>query len=337
VKEASSSAYIMNHTLSIIHLQLLITFFNYYSMKSLLTIILISFSISGNSIASGIVPESIQSQKLAEYLASKPEYAKTKEAMIRFRANKTPAVGIAVHRAANEFAPENTLSAMQIALDLEVDFIEMDVRQTKDGISVLLHDGNLNRTTNGKGPVNELNFKDVRALSAGSWFDPFFAPEKVPSLEEACNLLSVHNEKNKHKTYFYVDCKEINAKVLIDYLSQYKLLEGSVFYVNEIEQINQIRTLAPKAKMMPGLGNAMDLDRMIVSYHPYALDTNWNEVSKGLIKRAHAKGVKIFSDGFGKDMTPDSYVNAIKAGIDVISTNKISVICQAAEKLHFPN
>jgi glycerophosphoryl diester phosphodiesterase len=302
-------------------------------MKSLLTMILISFSLAGNTNASGIVPESNQQQKLADYLTTKPEYAKTKEAMAHFRAKKTPVVGIAVHRAANEFAPENTLSAMQIALDLEVDFIEMDVRQTKDGISVLLHDGNLNRTTNGKGPINEMNFNDVRALSAGSWFNPFFATEKVPTLEEACKLLSDHNNKNKHKTFFYVDCKEINAKVLIDYLSQYKLLEGSVFYVNEIVQINQIRTLAPMAKMMPGLGSAKDLDKMIESYHPYALDTNWKELSKELIDKAHAKGVHIFSDGFGNDMTPDSYVKAIKAGIDVISTNKISVICEAAEKL----
>jgi glycerophosphoryl diester phosphodiesterase len=302
-------------------------------MKSFLTLILISISLIGNLPASGSYPESKPAQNLANYLASKPEYAKTKEAMTRFRAAKTPAVGIAVHRAANEFAPENTLSAMQVALDLEVDYIEMDIRQTKDGISVLLHDGNLNRTTNGKGPINEMNFKDVRSLSAGSWFDPFYAREKVPTLEEACILLSDHNKMNNHKTYFYVDCKEINAKVLIDYLSKYKLLEGSVFYVNNREQIQQVRALAPKAKMMPGLGSAKDLDKMAETYHPYALDTNWKELSKELIDKAHAKGIKIFSDGFGNNQTPDSYVQAIKAGIDVISTNKISVICEASEKI----
>ncbi|MEI6276161.1 MAG: glycerophosphodiester phosphodiesterase family protein [Prolixibacteraceae bacterium] len=302
-------------------------------MKSILTIILILFSLAGNSFTSGSVTEAKQPRKLTDYLASKPEYAKTKHAMARFRANKIPAVGIAVHRAANEFAPENTLSAMQIALDLEADYIEMDVRQTRDGISVLLHDGTLNRTTTGKGPVNELNFKEARELSAGSWFDSFFKEEKVPTLEEACRLLADHNEKNKHKTYFYVDCKEINAKVLIDNLSQYNLLEGSVFYINDLRQINQIRSLASGAKILPGLDSAKDLDRMIDTYHPYALDANWNELSRELIDKAHQKGVKIFSDGFGKNESPDSYYQAIKAGIDVISTNKISVICEAAEKI----
>ena len=225
---------------------------------------------------------------------------------------------------------------MQIALDLEVDYIEMDVRQTLDGQSILLHDGNLDRTTNGKGPVNKMNFKDLRALSAGSWFDPFFASEKVPMLEEACSLVADHNKNNRHKTYFYVDCKEINAKVLIDILNKYNLLDESVFYLNSIEQIGQIRALAPQAKMMPGLGRAKDLDRMVDMYHPFALDANWNELSKELIEKAHARGVKIFSDGFGNDMNADSYIKAIQAGIDVISTNKISIICEAAAKYNKP-
>jgi glycerophosphoryl diester phosphodiesterase len=309
---------------------------NYYYMKNLLAMLIYFCFLVGSVSISAQNSASTPSSKLADYLASKPEYKTTKAAMIRFRAAKSPVVGIAVHRAANEFAPENTLSAMQIALDLEVDYIEMDVRQTLDGQSILLHDGNLDRTTNGKGPVNKMNFKDLRELSAGSWFDPFFVSEKVPTLEEACSLLADHNKKNRHKTYFYVDCKEINAKVLIDNLNKYNLLDGSVFYLNSTEQIGQIRALAPQARMMPGLGNAKNLDHMIDTYHPYALDANWKELSKELIDRAHAKGVKIFSDGFGENQNSDSYIQAIKAGIDVISTNKVSVICEAAAKCNRP-
>jgi glycerophosphoryl diester phosphodiesterase len=300
-------------------------------MKNILTIILITVFLAGSSICSGSCPEPKLPQKLADYLASKPEYAKTKAEMKLFRAKKKPVVGVATHRAANEFAPENTLAAMLIALDLEVDYIEMDVRQTKDGKSVILHDGNLNRTTSGKGPLKELNFDEVRLLSAGSWFDPFFVSEKIPSLEESCKLLSDHNKESKHKTFFYVDCKDINVQILIDALNKFDLLEGSVFYVNE-RQIGQIRAVAPKARFLPGLDGPKDLDRMIDTYQPYALDTNWEDLSKELIDKAHAKGVMIFSDGFGKNQNADSYARAIKEGIDVISTNKVSVICEAASK-----
>jgi len=302
-------------------------------MKSLLTMIVFSIIFTGSSSVFGGIPESKQIQRLADYLSAKPEYAITKAGTTAFRATKTPVVGVAVHRAANEFAPENTLSAMQIALDLDVDYIEIDVRQTKDGRSVILHDGNLNRTTNGKGPLRDLNFDEVRKLSAGSWFDPFFTDEKIPTLEESCQLLSVHNEKSKHKTYFYVDCKDINAKVLIDLLAKNNLLAGSVFYINEEKQIVQIRNLAPNAKILPGLGSCKDLDRIMETLHPYALDVEWKDLSKGMIDKAHAKGVKIFSDGFGENMNIESYRNAIRAGIDVISTNKVSVICEAAKMI----
>ena len=295
--------------------------------------ILFSAFIAGGNAALGSRPQSDVDQRLADYLASKPEYAKTKAEMATFHTSKIPAVGIAVHRAANEFAPENTLSAMQIALDLEVDYIEMDVRQTRDGRSILLHDGNLDRTTSGKGPVHSMYFEKVRTLSAGSWFNPFFASEKIPTLEEACQLLADHNAKSSHKTYFYVDCKEINAKVLIDDLTKFGLLDESVFYINEELQITQIRSLAPNAKILPGLDIRKDLDKIIDAIHPYALDTNWKDLSKELIDKAHRRGVKIFSDGFGENMNVESYVKAIKSGIDVISTNKVSVICEAVNSL----
>lgn len=288
--------------------------------------------LSGNYLVSGSNSESKVGTKLAEYLASKPEYAKAKAGMVAFRKTAKPVVGVALHRAANEFAPENTLPAMQIALDLEVDFIEIDVRQTKDGKSVILHDGSLNRTTNGKGPLKEMNFDEVRALSAGAWFDPFFASTQIPTLEESCQLLEGHNKRSKHKTYFYVDCKDINAKILIETLTKYDLLTESVFYVNDEKQIEQIRLLAQNAKILPGLGDVKDLDRIIETIHPYALDADWKELSKEMIDKAHAKGVKIFSDGFGNNMKAESYLKAIKDGIDVISTNKISVICEAADR-----
>lgn len=300
-------------------------------MKSLLTIIAFSLLLTGSSSVFGEKYESALPQKLSDYLASKPEYAKTVAGMRAFRAAKSPVVGVAMHRAANEFAPENTLAAMQIALDLEVDFIEIDVRQTKDGRSLILHDGNLDRTTNGKGPLRGITFDEARALSAGAWFDPFYSAEKIPTLEESCRLVSDHNKKGGYPTYFYIDCKDINVRVLIDTLTRYLLLDGSVFYANEM-QIGQIRSLAPHAKMLPGLSGQNDLDSMIDTYHPYALDANWKELSKRLIDKAHAKGVKIFSDGFGENQTVDSYVTAIKAGIDVISTNKISVIYEAVER-----
>ncbi len=302
----------------------------HYCMKEFSTIMTIAILLVGSLLASAVPPESEKARRLHNYLANNPEYAKTLTGMKTLRTTRRPVVGIATHRAANEFAPENTLAAMQIALDLEADFIEIDIRQTRDGRSLILHDVNLDRTTTGKGPVKAISFDEARKLSAGRWFDPFFAEEKIPTLEASCRLISDHNKNGGHPAYFYIDCKDINVRVLIDTLTEYNLLEGSVFYVNE-QQIGQIRQLAPQARLLPGLNDPKDLDRLIDTCHPYALDVNWNDLSKELTDKAHAKGVKIFSDGFGGYQTVESYVKAIKAGIDVISTNKVSVICEAAQ------
>ena len=62
--------------------------------------------------------------------------------------------------------------------------IELDVHLTRDGVAVVIHDETLERTTSGQGPVNRRTYREIRALEAGSWFDPVFRGERVPSLEE---------------------------------------------------------------------------------------------------------------------------------------------------------
>jgi hypothetical protein len=74
-------------------------------MKRLLTMIICSLFLAGSSFVSGRSSEYKLPQKLADYLASKPEYVKTKAEMMKFRSTKVPVIGVAVHRAANEFAP----------------------------------------------------------------------------------------------------------------------------------------------------------------------------------------------------------------------------------------
>lgn len=91
---------------------------------------------------------------------------------------------IAGHRGDRSVAPENTLPALQGALDSTLDFVETDVQLTADGVPVLIHDETVDRTTNGTGAVADLTFSQLRALDAGSWYGPRFAGVVVPSLDE---------------------------------------------------------------------------------------------------------------------------------------------------------
>jgi glycerophosphoryl diester phosphodiesterase len=97
---------------------------------------------------------------------------------------------IAGHRGDRSVAPENTLPALQAALDSTMAFVETDIQLTSDGVPVLIHDDTVDRTTDGTGPVADLTFAQLRALDAGSWFSRDFAGVTVPSLDEFIVLLA---------------------------------------------------------------------------------------------------------------------------------------------------
>jgi glycerophosphoryl diester phosphodiesterase len=86
------------------------------------------------------------------------------------------------HRGAAGHVPENTLLSIQRAIDLGVDLVEVDIRRTRDGELVLLHDKRVNRTTNGSGCIGDLSFEEARRLDAG-------LGQAIPSLREALELV----------------------------------------------------------------------------------------------------------------------------------------------------
>lgn len=96
------------------------------------------------------------------------------------------------HRGASGYAPENTLAAFRLALELGTDAVELDLRPTRDAQLVVLHDDTLERTTNGRGRLAERTLAEVKRLDAGSWFAPRFRDERVPHLAEVLELVRGH-------------------------------------------------------------------------------------------------------------------------------------------------
>ena len=96
---------------------------------------------------------------------------------------------IIAHRGDLSRAPENTLPAFQRAMEAGADGVELDVRLTRDGQLVVFHDRNLDRTSNGTGPVNHSSLSEIRSLDVGSWFAPEFKGETAPTLDEVFESL----------------------------------------------------------------------------------------------------------------------------------------------------
>jgi len=120
-------------------------------------------------------------------------------------AAQSPRKILVAHRGASAYAPEHTLAAYRLALEQGADFVEQDLQISKDGVLVCLHDLTLERTTNVEevfpdrsvaGPkgrrtwnVSDFTLQELKRLDAGSWFDAKFAGERIPTFQEAIDLV----------------------------------------------------------------------------------------------------------------------------------------------------
>lgn len=93
-------------------------------------------------------------------------------------------IGITAHRGSSRSAPENTMAAIEAAVEELADYAEIDVQESKDGYLVLCHDTSLKRVAGLQKNVSSLNFEELKELDVGSWFSPEFAGERIPRLEE---------------------------------------------------------------------------------------------------------------------------------------------------------
>ncbi len=87
------------------------------------------------------------------------------------------------HRGASSLAPENTLSAFRLAVELGADGIELDAKLSADGVVVVHHDQTLDRTTDGSGLVRDRTWSELQQLDAGSKYAGIFRGEQIPTLE----------------------------------------------------------------------------------------------------------------------------------------------------------
>jgi glycerophosphoryl diester phosphodiesterase len=114
---------------------------------------------------------------------------------------------VTAHRGFSGQAPENTLASFRAAIDAGSDMIELDVHLTRDHEVVVIHDDTLERTTTGKGNVADKTLSELMALDAGSWFDPRFSGERIPTLAEVLTLargrILVNIELKKGKNFPY--------------------------------------------------------------------------------------------------------------------------------------
>lgn len=147
------------------------------------------------------------------------------------------------HRGAAGLAPENTLASIQLAIELGVDRIEIDVQQTKDNKIIVLHDRTLRRTTTGSGFVKNLTYEQIQQFSAGYKFNKFYIHEKVPTLEQVIDLIDGKVElliETKYSYMYYPNIERhliniIKGKEAKDWCKVISFNDRALFRIHKID------------------------------------------------------------------------------------------------------
>lgn len=244
-------------------------------------------------------------------------------------ADRTPAATrIVAHRGLLTHAPENTLANFDACLSLHLD-IELDVRRTRDGQLVVLHDDTVDRTTTGKGKVSALSLREVQALDAGAWFDPAFAGERVPTLDAVFARVAAV----KSGALLAIDLKDPDTEADVVKLAvRHGVLRQLVFIGRAIESKAVRDTLkaadagAACAVLCP---SADKLPEALADGSASWVYVRWMPTA-GEVSKAHAAGRKVFL--VGPEVAGHNVANwhaARAAGVDAILTDH-PLECRAA-------
>ena len=204
-------------------------------------------------------------------------------------------VAVIAHRGGRSTTPENTLAAFRNAINLGADYVEIDVRTTKDGHLVIMHDRTVDRTTNGKGNVKDLTLAEIRSLDAGFKFSPSFSGEKIPTFEETLQLC-------KGKINIYLDDKDARVEQMLAALRKYRMMRQVVIY-NGTDGLLEWKKQAPSIPVMPTLPDEYRKLGQISSYLKIlpaeVLDGNINEWTSDLVHDAQSNSTKVYVDNLG--------------------------------------
>lgn len=209
------------------------------------------------------------------------------------------------HRGAAGHAPENTLAAIRKGIALGVDFVEIDVRRTADGVLVVLHDGTVNRTTNGKGRVDRLCLRDIEKLNAGSG-------EHIPTLDEVLRVA-----RGEAGLMLELKVKGV-APQTVEVVREAGFRDPVIYASFLHDELKQVRTVDPGASLMVLFGS---LSRISVphamKYGPY-VGLRHDKATRPLVDAFHRADLLVFV--YTAD-APSDIQHALSLDVDGIISN----------------
>lgn len=226
---------------------------------------------------------------------------------------------VVCHRGACRTAPENTIAAGHIARQQGADIVELDVRQSRDGILYVLHDTTVDRTTDGKGLIAELHSTEIDRLDAGLWFGPEFAGEPVPQLDEFFETL-------KDELGFYVEVKQADAKTVAATIQKAGISENCFTYSEIGEMRKALQGTAPWLKQMVNYRDVSNISEVNPVHHAQIIEFNASDVTPDALEQAQAAHLEIMI--YTNQPDEDAFRLALTHKVDYINLDHPELFTQ---------
>ena len=227
------------------------------------------------------------------------------------RAPRNGNVYVVAHRGAHDGVPENTLAAYQRAIDLGCDFVEIDVRTTRDGVLVSIHNSTIDAyTADGrKGVVAEMSFEELRKIDIGSRVDTKWSQERIPTVSEILKLC-------KGRIGVYLDVKDASIESLATLVKQYDCELDMLWYISG-SRIDELKRHSSKSWPMPDPGPEKNLTALLKDHRPPVVASVWKHCSRPFVETCHLSNAIVIVD----DQGPDTWKSLLEWKVNGIQTD----------------
>ena len=235
-------------------------------------------------------------------------------------------IKIVCHRGANEYAPENTYASARMCIDWGMDYVEVDVNTSKDGVLYLFHGPDVSRTTNGTGLITEMTADEVDRLDAGSWFDPKFVGERIPRLEPFLRWI-----KGKAKLFFDVK-GDTDLDQLIRLVYDTGFEHDCFFWFDTKAATVKFRELTQELPLKINVKSAEDIPVVAEQYHADIVEVGLENMSQELLDACRHYGIKVMIMHGRKD--PDGFRQILEWGVDLVNLDHGDVFARVAKDFY---
>lgn len=232
---------------------------------------------------------------------------------------------IVSHRGANHFAPENTFAAADLALEQGADYIELDVRESADGILYVFHDETLDRTTNGSGPFGHALSSEIDTLDAGHWFGETFKGAVVPRLD-------AYLEHLRGRAGVYIELKYCDPAKVVSLVRNLGMVRDTFYFSFSEEMRRDLQLIAPEFRKMMTLNIAKSPSLVGAVHHASIIEITVEQMRRpGLLDACAKTGLEIMTYYGGEDMVVHREI--AKAGVDYVNLDRPDLFDAARREL----